>query len=163
MKKKYYFILLAVILITASLYIIMGKGGTDPQIIVEAYEKEWGIVLAAPAVETKIYASPKTTDDIGQWATLYSYEEEPNFQQSQMQEITNNNLVKYSNHLEKFEQQTIEKSSTSEQSTNKEVFEKYRPNIEQGDYAYYKEKNDGKDYFLAIYHHKKLYTYTWHE
>lgn len=163
MKKKYYFILLALILVTASLYIIMGKGGTNPEVIVEAYEKEWGIVLTPPSVETSIYASPKTSDATGQWVTLYSYEEQPDFQASEMQEMTSENLTNYKNRLKKFEEQTLAKYTSSEQKEINKAFEEHHPTIKAGDYGYYKEKNDGKDYFLAIYENKKLYTYTWHE
>ncbi|MBQ0139178.1 MAG: hypothetical protein KBT36_07775 [Kurthia sp.] len=163
MKKKYYFILLALILVTASLYIIMGRGGTNPQVIVDAYEKEWGISVEAPSVETPIYASPKTTDNTGQWATLYSYEDEPTMKNSGMEKITDTTIKAYEERIAKFEQQTLVGKTAAEQKESKAAFEEYPISLSAGDYGYYKEKNDGKDYFLAIYQQKKLYTYILHE
>lgn len=158
MKKKYYFILLFVILITSALYILLGKGGTNPQVVIDAYEKEWGITIPAPTAETPIYATESSGTGNGQWATLYAFKETPSLKDSGMEQLTAKTLEQYEEKIRNFEKQTI-----AERKDAKASFEEHHPKLSEGDYGFYKEKNDGDDYFIAVYHNKELYTYTWHQ
>lgn len=162
MKKKYYFILLFVILITSALYILLGKGGTNPQVVVNAYNKEWGIEIPQPTAENIVYASETSEDGVGQWATIYSYEEAQDLSKSHMEKLTAENVTEFEQRVDEFETKTLALLSDEAKKKQQEIFEDNKPKVEEGDYGFYKEKNEGKSYFLTLYHDKDLYTYTWH-
>lgn len=160
MKKKYYFILLFIILVTASLYILTGKGGMDPKVVVDAYKQEWGVTIPPPTAESPILAHELAQTGSGQWVTLYEYDKIPFMTNTEMEEVTTENQAYYQKLLNKFKEDAID---TGLKSDMKKSLQDHEPTIEVGDYAYYRAKNDGKDYFLAIQEKKQLYTYTWHE
>lgn len=162
MKKKYYFILLFVILITSALYILLGKGGTNPQVVVDAYNKEWGIQIPQPSTENPVYASENSEDGVGQWATIYSYEEDQDLSKSNMDKLDAEKVKEFEQRVDEFETKTLALLSGEAKKEQREIFEDNKPKIQTGDYGFYKEKNSGKSYFLVIYHDKDLYTYTWH-
>lgn len=163
MKRKYYFILLGIILVTTTLYILLGKGGMDPQVVVDAYEKEWGVEVPAPTTEKTVFASEVNEEERGQWFTIYSYDAAPKIKsESNLEIVTSDNIKQYKEKAETFERDTIGAYSTEKQSEMTPIFQENRVTIEEGDHAFYKEKNNGKDYFLIILHGKDLYTYTWH-
>lgn len=162
MKKKYYFILLGIILVTGALYILLGKGGMDPKVIVDAYEKEWGIVIPSPTTEKSIFASEATDDSHGQWFTIYSYDETQDFSKSKMKKLTAKEVVAYQKRVTKFEQDTFNSYSSKGQKKIEASFKEHRLQVKEGDYVYYKEKENGENYFLAIYNGKELFTYNWY-
>ncbi|GEK34239.1 hypothetical protein [Kurthia sibirica] len=163
MKKKYYFILLGIILVTATFYILLGKGGMDPRVVVEAYDKEWGIVIPNPTEEKAVFASEANDDGHGQWLTVYSYEEQADFSNSNMELVTEEKRVFYNKKIQKFEQDTFSAYSKKAQKDMELAFEDHHLKVKKGDYAFYKKKEDGQSYFIAIYSNKELYTYNWHE
>lgn len=162
MKKKYYFIVLFIVLITSSLFILLGKGGTNPQVVVDAFESEWGIQIPAPDIEAPIYTAELPEAGKGQWAIIYSYEEKQNLSASKMEKLDADMLEQYAEKIEAFEKEIIENSPSKEKEITK-AFNENEPKLEVGDYGFYSEKNAGKDYFLAVYHNKELYTYTYHK
>lgn len=139
---------------------ILGKGGANPQVIVDAYEDEWGIVMPIPDVETTVFASESSEDGNGQWVTLYSYDEAQDLKGSHMEKITSTNLKEYQQQLDLFEKQTIAKYPKNEQQDIIDALNEDKPKIAVGDYGFLNIKNEGADYFLAIYHKDELHTYT---
>ena len=79
--------------------------------------------------------------------------------------LTSSNVVEASNKIDHFISTTISLYYEEEQKQVKKVFEQHPIRVQVGDFYFYREKNDGYDYFIALFKHdeNKLYTFEWHQ
>lgn len=126
-------------------------------------EEKWGIQLPLPDSWDELFTSGPSFHGDGEFVYVYHYSNLNNeMLDSGMIEIVENNLPIVNSRILKFISDTI---SMQDGHKAQIAFEKYPLEVQLGDLYYYKVKNGGNDYVIAVYKNEeqKLYIMEWHQ
>ncbi len=139
---------------------------TSPQDTIDFYEEKWGIELPLPDEINDVHSSEPSFNGDGEWFTIFTYtKDNVEIEKSGMVPIAAANIGNANYKIEKFIATTLEIYMDEETTELKKKFDQYPVKAELGDYYFYKAKNGGNDYFIAVYkqHEQKLYIFEWHQ
>lgn len=158
MKKWAILVMLVMLLIVIPLLL----NGNKPEAITKLYEEKWGIHLPIPKDSEELWGSEVSFNGDGEWINVFNYDPKLNFHNSGMKRITEENLNLVNSQVKNFIQTTT--SLYRDEEINKKL-EQIQIEAQVDDYYFYKSKNNGYDYFIAIYlvNEQKLYTFEWHQ
>ncbi|MFF5994906.1 hypothetical protein AAGS61_09130 [Lysinibacillus sp. KU-BSD001] len=162
MKK--WLIMIGCIVLTSGFYIWFTTSTNNPFNIVYFYKEKWGIHLPQPDELQEIVASPSSFNGDGEWFYILQYKETKlNVEDTGMVALTAENVEEASKKIAHFVTTTTSMVSTSEEVKN--AFKAHPIEVKIGDYYFYKEKNDGYDYFIALLKkdEQQIYLLEWHQ
>jgi len=133
---------------------------------IRLYEEKWGIQLPLPEKREDIWHSKASFHGDGEWITIFHYNSDNlQMQHSGMTLLTEANLEIAKSRIEHFLSTTTSLYADKEAAKLKTLFEQNAVEVQAGDYYFYKSKNGGNDYFIAVYKvtSQKLFTFEWHQ
>lgn len=154
-------LILPLLIAIIGIYIIWNSS-TKSSHIMELYEEKWGMQLPIPEKTEEIWDSGVSFNGDGEWINVFTYKAIPNFQNSGMKLITEENVNEVNDTIQHFIEQTISMYMDDEKTKPLETFDL---EAEVGDYYFYQSKNNKYDYFIAVFKidEQKLYTFEWHQ
>nr|WP_106782619.1 hypothetical protein [Lysinibacillus timonensis] len=163
MKK--WSIFASLLLAIALLFIWSKTASTNPLEVINSYNKEWGINLPQPNEGKEIWSSENNFHGDGEWVNVFRYSEEITLSESGLESLTANNLNEARKSVEEFIHATLSVYYDDDKEEVQKVFEQFTIIPEIGDYYFYSEKNEGFDYFIALFKRDEstLYTFEWHQ
>lgn len=156
MKKM----LILPLLITIIGIFIIWNSSTNSFHIIELYEEQWEMQLSIPDETEEIWDSGVSFNGDGEWINVFTYKTPPDFKNSGMQLITEENVNEANKKIQHFIDQTIALYMDEEKTKPLETF-----HAEVEDYYFYQSKNNEFDYFISVFKkdEQKLYTFEWHQ
>ncbi|WP_400194400.1 hypothetical protein [Lysinibacillus telephonicus] len=150
------------ILVLLIIVIPLFLNGNRKTVLIKLYAEEWGIHIPIPKDSEELWGSEVSFNGDGEWINVFSYGTELNLINSGMKLITEESVSKVNSQIKNFIQTTI--LLYRDEKINKKL-EQIQVKAQMGDYYFYKSKNNGNDYLIAIYinSEKKLYTFEWHQ
>lgn len=95
----------------------------------------------------KTWSSEDSFHGDGEWINAFYYNAKQNLDNSGMEPITEVNISRINNNIQYFMESTISLYSDEEKTKS---LEQIQVEAQIGDYYYYKSKNNGNDYFVAV-------------
>lgn len=132
---------------------------------INLFEEKWGVQLPLPEKREEIWSSKASFHGDGEWFTIFHYNKDnAQMQDSGMTLMTEANLELANSRIEQFISTTTS-IYVNEDAKLKSLFEQNPVEVKAGDYYFYKSKNGGNDYFIAVYKEamQKLFTFEWHQ
>lgn len=164
--KKWIIIILCLLAFT--LFFIWNKTTfIDPLGIVHSYKTEWEINLPVPEKMEEVWKSEASFHGDGEWFNVFQYSKPKiSIGDSGMIVLSTDNVDEAKNKIDHFITTTITmyQLQGNEEEVN-EAFAHYPIEPQVGDFYFYREKNSGFDYFIALFKQgeNKLYTFEWHQ
>lgn len=165
MKK---WIIIILFLLAVTLFFIWNKTTLiNPLGIVHSYKTEWGIKLPVPEKREEVWRSQASFQGDGEWFNVFQYATPKiSIVDSGMIALSTDNVEEAKKKIDHFITTTITMYQfQGNEEQVKEAFAHYPIEPQIGDFYFYKEKNGGFDYFIALFKQdeNKLYTFEWHQ
>ena len=161
-----YLVMLVLVLAIIIFFILNKKEISEPLTIINDYKKEWGIDLPIPDKRKEIWGTEGSFNGDGEWFNVFDYSsQEVPIKNSGMVEITSMNIEEVKSKIERFRATTISLYTGDTQEHVNKALAEYLIRVQEGDYYFYREENNGFDYFIALFktEENKLYTMEWHQ
>lgn len=131
--------------------------------IISIYEEKWDLQFPTPVHHIDIWYNTGWFGD-GEAINVFYYENsKPNMQEYGMSLLSEQNIKGAKSRIDSFIATTI---TLYDETTNvRKTLEQYPVEVQAGDYYTYTSKNNGRNYFIALYKTKEkaLYTFEWNE